>query len=287
MLGICNPRDIFIYLKSLRKNRLEQPIFPSRELIIRSSGRFSVDSAARNTRFEVFRPGGFLISAGWSHFWPTCHSCRRHYRIEQVAQADQVVGDHVQAKHRTHLACAAQLELAQAAPLFDPAKHFLDAAAGIDRLGVALVAGCAAIDGGATRAAGVLSDMRRHADSPELSDHSLGVVVLIGTKGFLVGTRDVSCHRFGGIPLSGARGLRHLAIDDQGMAIVHEHIAPVAGQCWMGIGLAGQQRVGIAAGAVGGVAELMPRKSPLARFLPGFGSPKHSPGPDGGGGGSS
>jgi len=47
----------------------------------------------------------------------------------------------MQAEHRAHLFAAAQLELAQAAPLFDPAKHLLDAAAGIDRIGVALVAG--------------------------------------------------------------------------------------------------------------------------------------------------
>jgi len=47
----------------------------------------------------------------------------------------------------THLACAAQFELAQAAPLFDPAEHLLDAPAGVDRLGVAVVAGGAAIDG--------------------------------------------------------------------------------------------------------------------------------------------
>jgi hypothetical protein len=33
---------------------------------------------------------------------------------------------------------AAHFELTQAAPLFDPAKHLLDAAAGVDRLGIAL-----------------------------------------------------------------------------------------------------------------------------------------------------
>jgi hypothetical protein len=52
----------------------------------------------------------------------------------------------VQAKHCTHLACAAQLELALTAPLFDSAKHLLDATASVDRLGVALVAGGAAVD---------------------------------------------------------------------------------------------------------------------------------------------
>jgi hypothetical protein len=51
---------------------------------------------------------------------------------------------------------AAQLELMQTAPLLDPTKHLLDAAAGVDRLGVALVAVSAAIDGGTTGAAGVL-----------------------------------------------------------------------------------------------------------------------------------
>ena len=92
---------------------------------------------------------GFLEAASLAPLWATACSCSLHHcRFEQVAQPDQVVGDHVQAKHRTHLVGAAQLELAQTAPLLDPAKHLLDAAAGIDRLGVALVAGGAAIDGG-------------------------------------------------------------------------------------------------------------------------------------------
>ena len=64
----------------------------------------------------------------------------------------------MQAEHGAHLACAAQPELAQTAPLLllrrrlrlDPAKHRLDAAAGVDRPGVALVAGGAPIDGGTT-----------------------------------------------------------------------------------------------------------------------------------------
>ena len=80
----------------------------------------------------------------------------------------------MQTEHCAHLACATQLELAQPAPLFDPANHLLDAAAGVDRLGVALVAGCTAIDGGATRAAGVLRHVRCHPDPPEFGDHSLG-----------------------------------------------------------------------------------------------------------------
>ena len=53
----------------------------------------------------------------------------------------------MQAKHRSDFLGAAQLELAQAAPFFDHAKHFRDAAAGIDRLGVALVASGAPITG--------------------------------------------------------------------------------------------------------------------------------------------
>ena len=49
-----------------------------------------------------------LIPAAWSHLWATSCSCRRHRRFEQVAQAEQVVGDHVQAKHRTHLVMCAE-----------------------------------------------------------------------------------------------------------------------------------------------------------------------------------
>ncbi len=69
----------------------------------------------------------------WPHLWATTCSCRLQRRgTEQVAQADQVVGDHVQTKHCAHLFGAAQFELAQTTPLFDLAKHLLDAAAGID-----------------------------------------------------------------------------------------------------------------------------------------------------------
>lgn len=43
-------------------------------------------------------------------------------------QGDQLVSDHMQAKHRTNVVAAVQLEQAQAAPLVNPAKHLLDAA---------------------------------------------------------------------------------------------------------------------------------------------------------------
>jgi len=135
----------------------------------------------------------------------------------------------MQAEHRTDFLGPAQLELAQAAPLLDPAEHLLDAAAGVDRLGVALGASGAAIDGGATGAAGALGDVRRHCDAAHLGDKGLGVVVLVGCQCFLVGTWDGSRHRFGGIPLPGAHCLGDAAVHDQGMAVLHEHMAPVAG----------------------------------------------------------
>jgi len=134
----------------------------------------------------------------------------------------------MQAEHRAHLFSAAQIELAQAAPLFDPAEHLLDSAAGIDRLAVALEAGGAPIDGGATGAGGVLGHVRCHADAAHLGDKAFGVVVLVGTQGFLVGTGDGSRHLLGGIPLAGAHRLGEAAVHDQGMAVVHQHMAPVA-----------------------------------------------------------
>jgi hypothetical protein len=66
----------------------------------------------------------------------------------------------VQPKHRGDLFGAADFELTQTAPLFDPAEHLIDAAAGVDRLGVALVAGGAAIDGRTARTVGVLRHVR-------------------------------------------------------------------------------------------------------------------------------
>jgi hypothetical protein len=71
-----------------------------------------------------------------------------------------------------------------------------------------------------------------------------------------MGSGEVCCHSLGGIPLPGSGRLGDAAVDDQGMVVVHEHVPPVAGQCRVSIGLAGQQRVGIRGGAVSLVAEL-------------------------------
>ena len=169
---------------------------------------------------------------------------------------------------------AAQFELPQPAPLFDPAKHFLDPAAGIDRFGVARMAGGTAVNGRAAGAAAVLSHMRRDAKAPHLTDKAPGVVVLVGTQGFLVGTRNVSRHGFGGISLPGGRCLRDLAIDDQGMAVVHEHMASVARLGRVGIGFAREQGLWISRGAVGLVAELDAVEVAFGTLLPFLGDTK-------------
>jgi hypothetical protein len=85
-------------------------------------------------------------------------------------------------------------------------------------------------------------------DPAHLSNESLGVVVLVGADRLLVGTGQICSHRLGRIPFAGAHSLGDAAVDDQGMAVVHEHMAPIAGQCWMDLGFAGQQGIGIAAG---------------------------------------
>jgi hypothetical protein len=82
----------------------------------------------------------------------------------------------MQAKHGAHLLSAAYLELAQSAPLPDPAKHLLDSPAGIDRFAVDLVTRGAAIDGGTTGAIRVLSDVQRDTDAAHLSDKVSGVL---------------------------------------------------------------------------------------------------------------
>ena len=48
-----------------------------------------------------------------------------------------------------------------------------------------------------------------------------------------------------GITVPGARGLRHPAINDQCMAVVHEPVNPVARLDRRGIGRAGEQGVGM------------------------------------------
>ena len=61
-----------------------------------------------------------LVVPFWAHLWAAGCSCRlQHGRLlrsrlrqEQVAQADQVVGDHMQAKYGTDFVLVAQFELA-------------------------------------------------------------------------------------------------------------------------------------------------------------------------------
>jgi hypothetical protein len=160
------------------------------------------------------------------------------------------------------------------AQLLDPAEHLLDAAPGVDRLGIALMASGAAIDGGATRASGVLDYVRCHADPSEVCNHSFVVVVLVGSERFPVGTGDFSRHRLGGIPLPGARRLCDAAVDDQGMAVVHEHVPPVAGQRQIGLGFPAQQGIRIDAGAMGLVAELDAAEVAFGPLPAGVGSTK-------------
>ena len=122
-------------------------------------------------------------------------------------------------RHHDHLFSSVRFALPQPAPLFDPAKHLLNPAAGVDRLGVALMPCGSAIDRGTTRACAVLGHVRCHGDAAHV-------------------------------------GLRDPASDDQGMAVVHQPMAPVARQGGVGIRRPGQQRDRIDAGAMGLVAEL-------------------------------
>ena len=119
-----------------------------------------------------------------------------------------------------------------------------------------------------------------------ISATALGVVAPIGPKGFLEGSGQLSSHRLGRIPLTGASGLGDLAIGGQRMAILHEHVAPVAGQRPMGLGFAAQQCVGITAGALGLVIELDAAEVSFRPLPAGPLSTKSLARPDGGGGGS-
>lgn len=59
---------------------------------------------------------------------------------------DQDVGHHMQLVHRSHFGPASGLDLPQAGGLFDLATNLFNPLSGIDRLGVALVAGGASIN---------------------------------------------------------------------------------------------------------------------------------------------
>ena len=140
------------------------------------------------------------------------------------------------------------------------------------------MAGGAAINGGTTRASGVLGQVRCSTETPHLSHEPFGVVVLVGTDGLLIGTGTIRRHCLGVIPLPGARRLCDAASNNQGMVVIHEHVPPVAGQCRVSVGLAGQQRGGIRAEAVGLVAELDAAEITLGTLLALLGRPETLPG---------
>ena len=100
------------------------------------------------------------------HLLRTTCSYQRLDRPEQVAQADQVVVDHMETEYGTDIGLTSQREPAQATELLDPAEHLFDPSAGIGRFGLALIAGGTAVDD------------------------------------FLVATGEIGCHRFGHIPFA-------------------------------------------------------------------------------------
>jgi hypothetical protein len=71
---------------------------------------------------------------------------RRRLHLEDVAHTDQVIADHMRTKPTADIVLTTQLELAQTVPLLDPAKNRFDATTGMDRSGMALVAGRATIE---------------------------------------------------------------------------------------------------------------------------------------------
>ena len=159
---------------------------------------------------------------------------------------DQVVSDHVQAKHSGGVLFAAYLELAKAAEFLllwkrlglDPAKHLLDAPAGIDPFGLALKADGAAI----------------HPYAPT------AFVVLVAPNELLSSVRAISSHLLGRILLTKPIGQRHPTIDHPIVAVLDEPMPPVAKLRRKSNGFAGQQGLRIRRGAVAVVSRLpLPR----------------------------
>ena len=89
-----------------------------------------------------------------------------------------------QAKDGTHIFLATNLELVQPAEPLDSAEHLLDPPPGINRLGIALVPCCPAVDCKSTSAGGVLGHVRRDDDPPHLTDTSTRVKSFSAPKVF-------------------------------------------------------------------------------------------------------
>ena len=108
------------------------------------------------------RPGGGLWSSGG----------------EEFGKSDEVVGGSFEGEHPSYSIATAVLCLTEGGSGLDPAKWLFDAFTQALADGVTRVPGGAAVDRRAA-AAGIASDMRRHAEVAQIGDVGGGIVGLV------------------------------------------------------------------------------------------------------------
>jgi hypothetical protein len=75
---------------------------------------------------------------------------------------------------------------------------------------------------------GMLGDMRRDPQRSQLADDVVWIVVFVGSEGHAMPAWNRFSHGQRSVPFAGAHGLGHVGIDDQPMAVLHEHVPQVA-----------------------------------------------------------
>jgi hypothetical protein len=153
----------------------------------------------------------------------------------------------MQPEHRSDPGAASDLELPQARSLFDPAKHLLDPPPGVDRLGIAIMAGGAAVDGGAAAGLDVLRYVWRDGCDVQIGDELHGFVALVGSEGLLVGAGERTRHPHRCCPLAVADHGRLLAGHHQGVTVLHEAVPQIAEERPRAVGLSKEPGFSVAA----------------------------------------
>ncbi len=109
--------------------------------------------------------------------------------------------------------------------------------------------------------------MRRDATDAQVSHELPGVVSLIGSEGFLVGTLERSGHPDRGFSFSSACGLTDFAGHRQSIAVLHDAVPHEAQKDTNTRSLFEQTGLSIASGTVGLVRKQQTVKTPFGTFI--------------------
>ena len=136
---------------------------------------------------------------------------------------DQIVCSSGEEKLPVYARPAAMMKLSQSADGFHPAEDFLDALPRALTQVVAAVPRRASVE---RVALGLAGDVRRRIELPQRLDEAACVIAFVGSDGYTT-SGQTGDQADGGVALTGSGRRHHARVDDEPVAILHEHFAQV------------------------------------------------------------